>query len=154
VAINLRTIRDGEAAPPAQPLTVSRTRTSRRILIDRLSSRLVVLGGIVVIASILAILLVIAVEVYPLFVKPTASLSEPIRWRLPVRPPPATRSASTSTARWRFVVTRSGAVALGALDGKRALPPVASPTLGRAAITTVASAGCQEIATSPPTRPS
>jgi len=52
VAINLKTLRDGEAAPPARPLTVSRTRTSRRILIDRVSSRLVVLGGIVVIASI------------------------------------------------------------------------------------------------------
>jgi ABC-type uncharacterized transport system permease subunit len=73
VAINLRTFKDGEAAPPARPLTVSRARTSRRILLDRVSSRVVVLGGIVIIASILAILLVIAAEVYPLFVKPTAT---------------------------------------------------------------------------------
>ena len=73
MAINLRTFRDGDAAPPARPLTVSRTRASRRILLDRISSRLVVLGGIVIIASILAILLVIAAEVYPLFLKPSAT---------------------------------------------------------------------------------
>ena len=49
------------------PLTLGRARTSRRILLDRVSRRLVVLGGIIIIASILAILVVIAGEVSPLF---------------------------------------------------------------------------------------
>src|SRR5207245_6334745 len=40
-----------------------------------------------------------------------------------------------------FVITRSGAVPLSALDGKRALPPVTTPTLGSATITDVSSAG-------------
>src|SRR4029453_5182530 len=64
----------GGGAPPPPPPPAARPRTSRRILVDRLSSRLVVLGGVVIIASILAILFVIAAEVYPLFKKPTATL--------------------------------------------------------------------------------
>ena len=56
----------------ARPLVVSRARTARRILLDRWASRLVVLGGIVIIASILAILVVIVGEVWPLFRPPWA----------------------------------------------------------------------------------
>ena len=73
MAINARTLRGGRAGPPARPLVVSRARTSRRILLDRWASRLVVVGGIVIIAGILAILFVIAAEVYPLFKAPTAT---------------------------------------------------------------------------------
>jgi hypothetical protein len=57
-------------ALPGRPLTVSRARTARRILLDRWASRLVVLGGIIIIASIIAILFVIAAEVWPLFRAP------------------------------------------------------------------------------------
>ena len=64
----------GGPATPARPLRVSSARTSRRILVDRWASRLVVVGGIIIIASILAILFVIAAEVYPLFTPPTAHL--------------------------------------------------------------------------------
>ena len=67
MAINVQTLKDGTL--------VGRASTSRRILLDRLSSRLVVLGGIIVIASVLAILFVIAAEVYPLFKKPTARVA-------------------------------------------------------------------------------
>ena len=141
MAINLKTLRDGEAAPPARPLTVSRTRTSRRILIDRVSSRLVVLGGIVVIASILAILLVIAAEVYPLFVKPTATFVRAYPPAAVGTPAPGESIGIDEYREVAFVITRSGAVALGALEGKRALPPVTPPTLGSATITDVSSAG-------------
>ena len=55
------------------PLALGRARTSRRILLDRISRRLVVLGGIVIIASILAILFVILAEGYQLFQAPTAA---------------------------------------------------------------------------------
>jgi phosphate transport system permease protein len=64
----------GGPASPARPLVVSPTRTGRRIRVDRWASRLVVVGGIVIIAAILAILVVIAAEVYPLFRAPTATL--------------------------------------------------------------------------------
>ncbi|MEX2224564.1 MAG: ABC transporter permease subunit, partial [Candidatus Rokuibacteriota bacterium] len=59
---------------PPPPLDVSPARTARRIMLDLWASRLVVVGGLVIIACILAILLVIAAEVYPLFKVPTAEL--------------------------------------------------------------------------------
>ncbi|MBI1959405.1 MAG: hypothetical protein HYS36_09295, partial [Candidatus Rokubacteria bacterium] len=74
MALNTEALGAGGPASPARPLVVSRARTSRRIALDRWASRLVVSGGIIIIASILAILLVIAAEVYPLFKAPTASL--------------------------------------------------------------------------------
>jgi phosphate transport system permease protein len=75
LAINVETLRGAGPAKPARPLVVSRGRTSRRVLADRLASRFVVLGGLIIIASILAILFVIVAEVYPLFKAPAASLA-------------------------------------------------------------------------------
>jgi phosphate transport system permease protein len=74
VAIGPEALRAGGPAVPARPLDVSPARTARRIVADRWASRLVVVGGLVIIASILAILFVIAAEVYPLFKVPTAEL--------------------------------------------------------------------------------
>jgi len=74
VAIGPEVLGAGGPATPARPLNVSRARTARRIVADRWASRLVVVGGIIIIASILAILFVIAAEVYPLFQVPTAEL--------------------------------------------------------------------------------
>ncbi len=75
MAINTETFTAGGSASPARPLVVSRARTERRILADRWASRLVVVGGIVIIACILAILFVIAAEVYPLFKPATATFA-------------------------------------------------------------------------------
>jgi phosphate transport system permease protein len=63
----------GERPPPA------RTRGARRepglrFALDRLATRVVVAGGVLVIASILAIFFVIAGEVYPLFQAPEIAL--------------------------------------------------------------------------------
>ena len=77
MAISVEAIAErGAGGPglPAHPLVVSPARTSRRIRLDRWASRLVVVGGLIVIAVILAILLVIVGEVYPLFRVPTATL--------------------------------------------------------------------------------
>ncbi|MGH2404964.1 MAG: ABC transporter permease subunit [bacterium] len=59
--------------PPlgARPIAVSRERITRRLLVDRLARRSVTLGGVAIIASILAILVVIVVEVAPLFRAPS-----------------------------------------------------------------------------------
>ena len=137
MAINVQTLKEGTPAPPPRLLTVSRARTSRRILLDRLSSRLVVLGGIIVIASVLAILFVIAAEVYPLFKTPTARLAS---------------SHGTATApafgdaigvdEYRevaYAVGAEGALEFVALKGDRSLPPVRIPSLGGARVTTVVS---------------
>ena len=64
----------GGPASLARPLIVSRARTARRILLDRLAARLVVGGGVLIIASILAILVVIIGEAYPLFLPARAEL--------------------------------------------------------------------------------
>jgi phosphate transport system permease protein len=73
VATNVEALREGGPGIPARPLVVTKTRTRRRILADRVASRVVVLGGLVVIASVLAILVVIVAEVWPLFRPPSAS---------------------------------------------------------------------------------
>jgi hypothetical protein len=71
--MNTESLSAGGPASPARSLAVSRARTGRRILTDRWASRLVVVGGIIIIACILAILFVIGVEVYPLFKAPTVT---------------------------------------------------------------------------------
>lgn len=63
----------GEPVPAARPVALSLGRLGRRLLVDRLARRLVTLGGVAIIGSILAILVVIGIEVYPLFEKPTAT---------------------------------------------------------------------------------
>ncbi|HET8679302.1 MAG TPA: ABC transporter permease subunit [bacterium] len=55
----------------ARPLGIPREKITRRLLVDRLARRLVTLGGVSIIASILAILIVIVVEVAPLFRAPS-----------------------------------------------------------------------------------
>jgi phosphate transport system permease protein len=73
VASQVETLPAGGPAIPARPLSVSRARTGRRHLADRLARRLVTLGGVAIIGSILAILVVIADQAYPLFLPPTAT---------------------------------------------------------------------------------
>jgi len=63
----------GESYDTARPRAVSRERVGRRRLIDQVARRLVTLGGVTIIASILAILVVISTEVYPLIKPATAS---------------------------------------------------------------------------------
>ncbi|HWR20661.1 MAG TPA: ABC transporter permease subunit [Verrucomicrobiae bacterium] len=64
----------GEPLQVARPVIVPREKIARRLLLDRLARWVVTLGGAAIIVSILAILFVIAAEVYPLFRKPTAVL--------------------------------------------------------------------------------
>ena len=75
----------GGPASSARPLVVSRARTARRIRVDRWTSRLVIVGGLIIIAAILAILVVIAAEVYPLFRCPRRPWSGPTPRRTPAR---------------------------------------------------------------------
>jgi len=57
----------------ARPAAPSWTAAGRRRLLDRAATRFVTLGGLLIIGSILAILVVIAAEVSPLFVPPSAA---------------------------------------------------------------------------------
>lgn len=64
-------VRAGESALSTRPLHNPRSRVTRRLLVDRVGRHCITLGGMAIIASILAILFVIAAEVYPLFKRPT-----------------------------------------------------------------------------------
>ncbi|MGH7411432.1 MAG: ABC transporter permease subunit, partial [Candidatus Methylomirabilis sp.] len=64
----------GDLALRDRLITTTPERVTRRLRVDRLTRRLVKLGGVAIIASILAILIVIVAEVYPLLKKPTATL--------------------------------------------------------------------------------
>jgi phosphate transport system permease protein len=136
----------GAGGPPgsARPLVVSPARTSRRIRVDWWASRLVVVGGIVVIAAILAILFVIVAEVYPLFRAPTATL---VRSHPAPNPAAAWRlagGAGLGVDEYREIaygIDRRGMLQLVGLKDGRALPAVPIPGLDGAQVSTVGVVG-------------
>lgn len=120
-------------------LIITKARTDRRVLIDRLASRLVVVGGLIIIASILAILFVITAEVYPLFKSPTATLLPPLESGVA----PAS-SAAAGVDEYReiaYAFTRAGALQFTPLRARGAYPPVPVAGLDGAQVTAVAPAG-------------
>jgi len=142
VAINTGTLSVGGRGTPVRPLVVSRARTSRRILADRWASRLVVVGGIIIIASILAILFVIAAEVYPLFKKPTAALVGAYVPAAGAGAPALGDSMAVDEYREiAATVTGRGALEFVSLKGARNFPAVPVPGLGSASVTAVAGFG-------------
>ena len=126
-------------ALPGRPLVVSRARTARRILLDRWASRLVVLGGIVIIGSILAILFVILAEVWPLFRPPTAErLGPPIAGAAPAAGDALGVDEYREIA---YTVTPTGVLQFTPLRVTGAYPPAPVPGLAGARVTVVAGAG-------------
>jgi phosphate transport system permease protein len=134
----------GGPASAARPLVVSPTRTGRRIRVDRWASRLVIVGGVVIIAAILAILVVIVAEVYPLFRVPTAALigSYPASdsgsaWRL-------ADSEGLGVDEYRtvaYAIDERGALRMMTLKDGRALPPVPIPGVNDAQVSAIGSRG-------------
>jgi phosphate transport system permease protein len=126
---------------PVRPLVVSSARTSHRIRLDRWASRLVVVGGLVIIAAILAILFVIAAEVYPLFKAPRAALVGSIPPPNPASVWQLAGSEGLGVEEYQeiaFGVDRRGLLQLTNLIDGRALPSVPVPGLNGAEITAVA----------------
>ena len=137
MAIHADTVRAGGPGIPACPLVVSRARTSRRLLLDRIAARTVVVGGVLIICAICAILFVIAGEVWPLFRPPHIEAAG-----RSVAPSAPAAGLSLSVDEYReaaSVVTASGHLALVPLhQGVQATPPVALPGLGGARVSVVA----------------
>jgi phosphate transport system permease protein len=100
---------------PAPSIIVSKAKGRRRLFIDRLASRLVTLGGVIIIASILAILLVIVAEVYPLFKKPTVTAERTITAEVDSAPMALGVDEYREVA---FLVTASGVQFVSAVDGR------------------------------------
>jgi phosphate transport system permease protein len=144
VASTTEALKAGGPGAPARPLDASATRRRRRIMIDRVAARVVVLGGLIIIASILAILFVIAAEVYPLFRQPRAEL---------LATPPGTSSDATRLGvpvgaigvdEYREVayqVMGRGMVRLMALQEGVVLPPVPVPGVDGSRVASVAGSG-------------
>src|SRR5262249_41087641 len=126
----------------ARPLHVFSTRFARRTFLDRAARQIVTLGGVIIIGTILAILVVIIGEVYPLVRPARASALEPLN--------PGLRdgvlamemdeyralAAVVTEGGLRFVPLVPGAVAADAN----------LPTLGGAKVTAVSASGGRSLA--------
>src|SRR4029453_2647593 len=122
-----------EVVPPAgpgvaaRPLVVSRARTARRILLDRWASRLVILGGIVIIASILAILVEIAGGVWPFFPPPWVE-----RLSRDVSGAPPVSAEALGVDEYReiaYTISESGVLQFAPLRVAGTYPPIVVPGL-------------------------
>jgi phosphate transport system permease protein len=140
MAVHAPTLRGAGPASPARLLAGAGRRTSRRVALDRWASRLVILGGLVIIASILAILAVIGVEVYPLF-KPATATAVPERR---FEGGTVVRGASIGVDEYRqtaYAIGADGAVRFLALDDGGVPGLARAPGLAGAAITSAVEAG-------------
>jgi phosphate transport system permease protein len=128
---------DGPVA--ARPLGVSRARTARRIRLDRWASRLVVVGGIAIVASILAILVVIVGEVWPLFRPPWAErLGQEASGAAPA---PGEAVGVDEYREIAYTITGSGTLQFTSLRDAAPQPPISVPALNGGRITAVAHSG-------------
>jgi phosphate transport system permease protein len=141
VAIRGEALGAGGPEPAARPLIVSRARTARRILADHWASRLVVVGGLVIIASILAILVVIVAEVYPLFVPPTARLERASIGGAPAGQSPVGSLGVDEYRELAYQVLSSGQLEITDLKHGGASTRVPIPGLADATVTSVRPAG-------------
>jgi len=128
--------------PVAPALQVFSTRFARRKFLDRAARHVVTLGGVVIIASILAILLVIAAEAYPLLRSATATPHAPVALRLDAPPLVIESDEYQTTA---AVVTEAG-LRVVSLVGEAAPKKMDLATLGAAKVTSVSPAGHQPLA--------
>ena len=139
MAINTGALRGGRPEAPARPLAASRSRTARRIRLDRWAARLVVLGGVLIIASILAILVVIVGEVWPLF-RPAAA--ERLSASLAGGPPAPGDAVGVDEYREiAYTITEAGTLQFTSLRGAGAHPAIAVPVLNGGRVTVVAHSG-------------
>jgi phosphate transport system permease protein len=123
-------LRPGEPPQPARPVPVSWKAAGSRLLVDRLTRRLVTLGGVLIIGSILAILFVIAAEVYPLFKPPKATR---LRDTVPADNAAPLALGIDEYRKVAFLLTARGIRFIdmegGTLPGAPALPGVAGATI-------------------------
>jgi phosphate transport system permease protein len=132
-----KSLQPGESLEAARPAPVSWTATGYRLLIDGLARRVVTLGGITIIASILAILLVIVSEVYPLF---TPAKVTPLPATQAVTAGPVLAFGTDEYRETGYLVTPDGLQFVRLRDGMR-LPDAAGPTLGKAKVTATSPLG-------------
>jgi phosphate transport system permease protein len=121
------TARLGEPAPPVRPVAMPTRMAPARQVFDRGARWFVTLGGIVIICAILAILLVIVLKVYPLFVPPGIKLLKTIDSGPPA---PCLAVGIDDYLEVGWLVTPNG---IRVIDwkGERSFPDVIPPALAR-----------------------
>src|SRR5262245_48947242 len=123
------------ARPVSAPLQVFSTRFARRKLFDRVARLAVTMGGVIVIGSILAILLVIVAEVYPLLhpasVRRLADLPSTLQGR----------TLAVQTDEYRSVAMAVTTAGLRVVTARGAVENLDLPVLGSAEITSVSAGG-------------
>jgi phosphate transport system permease protein len=125
--------RAGGPATPVRPPSDPSRRVARRRFLDRVARGIVTLGGIAVIASILAILFVIAMEMFPLFKAPSVTA----RASITLASASAPLAAGTEEYREVLWMVAPGGVSFHSLkDGSR-LPVPADLKAGTATVTAV-----------------
>jgi phosphate transport system permease protein len=123
------------ARPLAVPLRVFSTRFARRKLLDRVARYAVSMGGVIIIGSILAILLVIVAEAYPLL-RPASATKLP---DLPV--PLEGRTLAVATDEYRSVAVAVTEAGLRLVTAEGSVGKLDLPAIGGAQITSVSTAG-------------
>jgi phosphate transport system permease protein len=139
VAVRPDVLTAGGPAAPARPLEAVPQRLGRRLFLDRWAARLVTLGGVVIIASILAIFLVIGGETYPLFLKPHAELAGAFGAALATEPGRVAPIGPVGVEEYQeiaYYVTGDGRLRFVNLKGEPASPDVEIPGLAGVAVTT------------------
>ena len=126
----------------APPLHVFSTRFARRMFLDRAARQVVTLGGVIIIGTILAILLVIVGEVYPLLRPATAHPRAPVNTSLDGRVLAIETDEYRATA---AVVTQNG-VHFVSLTGAPIVGNAEVPQIGAAKVTAVSAAGGRSLA--------
>ena len=131
--INTQALAPGEPQPAARPVESPWKASGYRLLLDRVSRRLVTLGGLLIIASILAILFVIVAQVLPLFERPVAT---PLSGTQVALDAPPIAVGVDEYREIAFLVTPAGLQFVGINDGKP-LSSALRPNLGAAKVTAV-----------------
>src|SRR5207237_2897149 len=132
-------VEPGRMAPP---LHVFSTRFARRMFFDRVARWVVTLGGVIIIGTILAILLVIVGEVYPLLRPATAHPRAPVDTSLDGRALAIETDEYRATA---AVVTQTG-VHFVSLTCAPMVGNAELPQIGAAKVTAVSAAGGRSLA--------
>lgn len=127
----------GEPHEAARPVPISWKAAGHRLLLDRVARWAVTLGGVTIIASILAILFVIVVQVYPLFTRPTAT---PLRGAQIALDAPPLALGVDEYREIAYLVTPDGMV-FAPLTGDTPARKTPLPGLGAAKITTASQFG-------------
>ncbi|HEX7511846.1 MAG TPA: ABC transporter permease, partial [Candidatus Methylomirabilis sp.] len=138
MSIQSAAIQPDESREAARPVPVPWKAAPHRLLLDRFARWVVTLGGVTIIASILAILFVIVVQIYPLFKRPTATPLPGIRIALGAPPLALGVDEYREIA---FFVSPDG-LRFASLKGD-AVPPHMAPLadIGAATITTASQLG-------------